>query len=474
MGEVYEGFDRTLERRVAMKCPPKEALIDVRFRKRFLNEARTMAKLRHPHIVQVYDVVEEEDTPALWIVMDFIEGWTEAQWLEEHERFEIDKAVAIAVQVCEGLAHAHAAGVIHRDIKPSNIMFDRAGWAWVMDFGIARQIKNTMHTLTGQQTSGTLAYMAPEQHLGQDRDPRVDIYALGATLYEMVTGHMPFEGIPDLRAAKIEGVFIPPARVSEDVPAALDSTIVKCLAPRAEERHASAEVLAHALRQCGVGIAVPRGPAEVLVPSAPQVGVLASQLSRRSERERIEHRGGEGAAAPSGDGAARSSELPELGQICESKTAQQERARMQGQADDEGWGLFGMGVAIVVTCLVLGGCLLWLFWSTLWSGCFAWLDSVEARGLSRGAVLITFFVVMGIIMTALRGRKLSSGEARFWAIITLVAMPLPTYCLFYTLGTWSDGLSMNQVFNMSAIGGLLLAVLVLILVLRHSRRDRTR
>ena len=261
MGEVWEGFDHTLERRIALKCPPVEALINVKARKRFMTEARTMAKLKHPHMVQVHDVVDEGPGQPLWIVMDFIDGFTAGQWVEEHQRFEPAQAVSIAMQVCDALAHAHEAKIIHRDIKPSNIMFDRAGWAWVMDFGIARHIKNTMYTLTGQQTTGTLAYMAPEQHLGKDKDPRVDIYALGATLYEMVTGRMPFEDIPDMRAAKLESAFDEPGEVVEDLPAALNDLIVKCLSPNAEDRYADTRALAQALGECGVEVSVPNAPA---------------------------------------------------------------------------------------------------------------------------------------------------------------------------------------------------------------------
>ena len=323
MGEVYEGLDTKLERPVALKCPPKEVSINPRSRKRFLYEARTMAKLRHPHIVQVYDVVEEEDTNGLWIVMDFIEGWSASAWLDEHERFEVEKAAAIAIQVCEGLAHAHEAGVVHRDIKPSNIMFDKAGWAWVMDLGIAREIKNTVYTLTGEQTSGTLAYMAPEQHLGQDRDPRVDIYALGATLYEMVTGQMPFEGIPDLRAAKLAGAFAAPRELRDDLPEALESIILRCMATERAERYGDAETLAAAMRSCRLKLDIPAAPAQVAPPSGPR------QTDPGSELVRVAAGNGAGPVSREASGPLRGSS--ELEEVCRSDVAELERIRMRGR-----------------------------------------------------------------------------------------------------------------------------------------------
>ncbi|RLG55269.1 MAG: hypothetical protein DRN88_05875, partial [Candidatus Hydrothermarchaeota archaeon] len=181
MGIVYEAMDHRLKRKVAIKKMREEIKAKPKERERFLKEARTVAKLHHPNIVDIYDVIEEEG--EIYLVFEFVQGKTLEDIIGDRGKVSWEKSRDIAVAVCDALEYAHKQRVIHRDLKPSNIMLTDAGHVKVMDFGIAREAKDTVSRLSGE-TSGTLVYMAPEQHLGS-YDERTDIFSLGATMYEM-------------------------------------------------------------------------------------------------------------------------------------------------------------------------------------------------------------------------------------------------------------------------------------------------
>jgi serine/threonine protein kinase len=236
-GKVYRGFDPELQRPVAIKLPNDRKLNT----SDLLEEARKVARLRHPGIVTVYDVGQHEGEP--FIVSDFVSGTT----LCEAGPFTPQVAAHLVAEIAESLHAAHEQGFAHRDIKPANILIDQQGRPLLTDFGIA--------TASGESSvliAGTLPYMAPEQ-LGDDPakgDPRTDIWSLGVVLYELLTGKLPFD---DPSPAKLSEqirthVPLPPRGINSDIPPALEAVVLKCLAKAPEERYETAHQLAHALR----------------------------------------------------------------------------------------------------------------------------------------------------------------------------------------------------------------------------------
>jgi len=240
MGIVYEAINKIIGKKVAVKKLKDEIKISSRERKKFLNEARTVANLKHPNIVDLYDIISEKED--VYIVFEYIDGKTLEDILGEQDTIKYDKAVQIILQVCEALKYAHnnkPKPIIHRDIKPSNIMINNRGVVKVMDFGIAREAKDTFSRITGKDTSGTLVYMAPEQHLGK-YDKRSDIFSLGCTLYEMITGEAPFKG-PDFLVQKERMTYIPAKEIVPDLPDKINNVINKCLQPEREKRYQTVE-----------------------------------------------------------------------------------------------------------------------------------------------------------------------------------------------------------------------------------------
>jgi serine/threonine protein kinase len=234
MGAVYEMHQPELDRTVAVKLLPMEASGDEHLVERFRREARTLAKLRHPGIVALF---ESGVTPAghFYFVMEHVNGSPLSQWIAEG-RLDVPRAIDIVRQVCEALAYAHAQGVIHRDIKPSNILLDDQGHAKVADFGLARRdhVETASGALSVSRTGqfmGTPAYAAPEQVRDAAHvDHRADIYALGVLLYEMLTGDLP------------RGVFQPPSRKTSGA-AHLDEVVRRALQERPEDRYQAATEL---------------------------------------------------------------------------------------------------------------------------------------------------------------------------------------------------------------------------------------
>jgi predicted Ser/Thr protein kinase len=243
MGVVYRATDRVLERPVALKVMSPEVRKFPVALKMFLQEAKALAALNHPNIVTVFD--QGEDNGETFMVMEFVEGTTLEARLERETRMGFRDAIGIAEQVCNGLAYAHKRRVIHRDIKPANIFIAEDGTVKLGDFGLARVLNELKIRKT--EIRGTPLYMAPEQIRGTDIDFRVDLYAVGCTLFELLTGRPPF----------IEGEILyhhlhteppKPSELVSGIPAKLEMIVMACIAKNKEERFRSAGAVRDALR----------------------------------------------------------------------------------------------------------------------------------------------------------------------------------------------------------------------------------
>jgi eukaryotic-like serine/threonine-protein kinase len=246
MARVHLGRDVELDRPVAVKLIAEALADDESFRARFLREARLAARLSHPNVVQIYDVGEDKGRP--FIVMEYVEGETLADELARAGPLAPADAVARAVDCCAGLEHAHAAGLVHRDIKPRNLLRRHDGVVKIADFGIARANDGTRLTEVGS-VMGTAAYIAPEQAAGEEVTAAADLYALGAILYELITGTPPHgTGTASEILLRHHKAIVTPVRdLAPEVPPALEAIVMRCLARDPRYRPSSAAALAHAL-----------------------------------------------------------------------------------------------------------------------------------------------------------------------------------------------------------------------------------
>jgi beta-lactam-binding protein with PASTA domain/tRNA A-37 threonylcarbamoyl transferase component Bud32 len=240
MAQVYRGVDTTLDRTVAIKILAPQFARDPSFVDRFRREAQAAARLNHPNIVNVYDTGVDGETN--YIVMEYVEGRTLAEYLASGGRLAPTRAAAIAEKVAEALAAAHAQGVIHRDIKPANIMVTRDGRVKVMDFGIARLVAGPDTVEQTAAVLGTAAYLSPEQAQGQTVDARSDLYSLGVVLYEMLAARPPFTGDSAMAVAykHVQETPPPPSSLNQDVPPPLDAVVMRALAKNPANRYQSA------------------------------------------------------------------------------------------------------------------------------------------------------------------------------------------------------------------------------------------
>ena len=239
MGTVYKAYDSKIREVVALKLLKPEIASDLEVIERFRNEIKLARQVSHRHVCRMYDLGEE--WLSIYISMEYVPGEDLKSFIRRSGHLNEAKAVGLAKQIAEGLAEAHRIGVVHRDLKPQNIMIDRDGNAKIMDFGIARSLHTRGATGTGV-IIGTPEYMAPEQAEGRDIDHRVDIYALGAILFEMVTGRVPFEGETPLSIV-LKHRSEPPADphdINAQISAGLSRIVLKCLAKKREDRYASA------------------------------------------------------------------------------------------------------------------------------------------------------------------------------------------------------------------------------------------
>ena len=246
MADVYKAKDRVLNRLVAIKVLKQEYSTDATFVKKFRVEAQSAAGLSHPNIVNVYDV--GEDDGVYFIVMELVQGITLKNYIDMKGKLDIREALNISVQIASGLSAAHENRIIHRDIKPQNIIMSRDGKVKVTDFGIAKVADSTTVTTTA---AGTVHYISPEQARGGYSDERSDIYSLGITMYEMVTGRVPFEGETNVAVAlmHIQSEITPPRQLEPSIPVSFEKIILKCTQKKPERRYASARELIADLRK---------------------------------------------------------------------------------------------------------------------------------------------------------------------------------------------------------------------------------
>ncbi len=225
MADVYKSKDHTLNRYVAVKVLKQEFSENANFVSKFRVEAQAAAGLMHPNIVNVYDVGEEKG--IYYIVMELVDGITLKNYIAKRGRLGYKEAVTIALQVSMGLEVAHRNHIIHRDIKPQNIIISRDGKVKVTDFGIAKAA--TSDTITSN-VMGSVHYTSPEQARGGFSDEKSDVYSLGVTLYEMLTGEVPFDGETTVAIAirHIQKPMPSPRKINPDIPYSVDQIVLKC------------------------------------------------------------------------------------------------------------------------------------------------------------------------------------------------------------------------------------------------------
>ena len=242
MGEVYRVEDKKVGQEVALKLIKPEIASNRKTIERFRLELKTARMISHRNICRMFDLGEAEG--ATFITMEYVPGESLKSMIKMSKRLEVGTAISIAKLVGEGLAEAHRLGVIHRDLKPSNIMIDKEGNVRIMDFGIARSLKEKGITDSGVMI-GTPEYMSPEQVEGKDVDRRSDLYSLGIILYEMLTGRVPFEGDTPFSVALKQKSEIPrdPRELNTQIPDPLSQATQKCLAKNRDSRYQTAEEL---------------------------------------------------------------------------------------------------------------------------------------------------------------------------------------------------------------------------------------
>src|SRR5438270_12151253 len=256
MSTVHRALDLRLERQVAVKLLAEHLAEDPTFVSRFQREAQAAARLVHPNIVQVFDAGQDERTGQYFTGMEYIEGVSCAEILRDEGWVEVEPAIAIVEQACEGLDYAHRHGVVHRDVKPGNLLRAREGQVKLADFGIAKATEQSSITQVGS-VLGTAAYLAPEQARGEEAGPSADLYALGVVTYQLISGRLPYEANSLTELALSQQRDAPPtlATLLAAVNHELADAVAMALALDPRERYSTAREMGRALSDGGKGIA---------------------------------------------------------------------------------------------------------------------------------------------------------------------------------------------------------------------------
>lgn len=277
MADVYNAMDNRLGRQVAIKVLKEEYSSDKNFVLKFRAEAQSAAGLSHPNIVNVYDVGEDEGLH--YIVMELVEGITLKKFVERKGKLELKEAVGIAIQIAQGMEAAHANHIIHRDIKPQNIIISKEGKVKVTDFGIAKAA--TSNTIAAGQAVGSVHYISPEQARGGYSDEKSDIYSLGVTLYEMISGKMPFAADNTVSVAllHINEEAVPLRELDLEIPASIEKIVQKCMQKKPERRYLTATELIADLRKA---VSEPEGDyvsfTQAAVTDSPTINISGEEL----------------------------------------------------------------------------------------------------------------------------------------------------------------------------------------------------
>lgn len=266
MGVVYKARDTKLERNVALKFLPPELKLDDEAKRRFIQEARAASALSHPNISTIYEIGETDE--GTFIAMEYAEGESLGHRILSGP-LDLEEAVSVAIQICEGLQEAHEKGIVHRDVKSENIILTAKGKAKIVDFGVAKLMSSAEHSEIGQRT-GTVAYMSPEQLQGKEVDLRTDVWSVGALFYEMITGRLPFKG--EYEEAQVYSILqTDPAPVStfrEGVPDLADQIVRRALEKDRNNRYQNIHSLLMDLRTLSQTLAYKSGsvPSVIVLP----------------------------------------------------------------------------------------------------------------------------------------------------------------------------------------------------------------
>ncbi len=258
MATVYLALDTRLDRRVALKVMHAELARDDEFVRRFIGEAKSVARLSHQNVVGVFD--QGADGPFLYLAMEYVPGRTLKEMLRDRGRFTPAAALDVMSGVLDGLAAAHASGIVHRDVKPENVLLTADGRVKVADFGLARAHAAAGHTRAGLLI-GTVAYLPPEQVTGESSDPRSDVYSAGVVLFELLTGRQPFTGDTPIAVAyqHVNHDVPAPSTLVPGIPAAVDQLVLAATSRDPAQRPADAREFARAVRRVREGIGGPSG-----------------------------------------------------------------------------------------------------------------------------------------------------------------------------------------------------------------------
>lgn len=355
MAVVYRGRDTILDREVAVKVLHAHLADREESRRRLEREAKTVAKLHHDNIVEIFDSSDPSRARESYIVCEFIHGVTLRDWLDQRWVARPVLAAMIAHRLCLPLEHAHSMGIVHRDIKPENVMIREDGVLKLMDFGIA-QILDTQRLTTTGQLLGSPAYMAPELINGKPVDKRIDIFALGVMLYQLATGELPFSGRNPAQVLNriLEGDYKPAALINPKVDEDLEAIIAKALALKPEDRYQSANSLANALEDYLQQFGIEPTPAELASyfnNSESYVDELDNRVCRELMRRAAKAmRDGNGARA-----LKQLSRVLELDPDNKRAAAMLDRVRIRGQRMRQA---ALAGGALVLTGIVAAGVLL--------------------------------------------------------------------------------------------------------------------
>ena len=293
MADVYKGKDHKLNRFVAITVLKSTYRSDETFIKKFLSEAQAAAGLMHPNVVNVYDV--GQDRGLYYMVMELVEGITLKDYIEKKGKLSAKETISISIQMVTGIQAAHNCHIIHRDIKPQNIIISKDGKVKVTDFGIARATTSTATQAVTTTVMGSVHYTSPEQARGGIVDEKSDIYSAGITMYEMITGHVPFDGDSTVTVAlkHLNEVIKSPAEEVPDIPYSLECIIMKCTQKLPNKRYMSCEELLQDLKHSLVD---PEGDFVVLdgvtkrMPAASQDTGRTTVVMSQDELNRMKNR----------------------------------------------------------------------------------------------------------------------------------------------------------------------------------------